>query len=64
MIYIKVFQNFNYIVASKERSQIKCFPNFILILEVRKIEEQRYKLIKVNTLNLTERLGVNGKFSC
>ena len=64
MIYIKVFQNFNYIVVSKERSQIKYFPNFILILEVRKIEEQRYKLIKVNTLNLTERLGVNGKFSC
>ena len=64
MIYIKVFQKFNYIVVSKERSQIKYFPNFILILEVRKIEEQKYKLIKVNTLNLTERLAVNGKFSC
>ena len=60
--YIKVFQSFNYIVVSTERSRKKCLPNFILILEMKKIEEQRYELIEVNRLNLKERLAMNGNF--
>ena len=56
--YIKVFQNFNYLVVSTERSRKKCFPNFILILEMKKIEEQRYELIEVNIrLSIRKLLG-------
>ena len=61
-IYIKVFQNYNYIVVSTEPLRKKYFPNFILILEVKKIEEQWYELIEVNRLNLTERLAMYGNF--
>ena len=61
-IYIKVFQSFNYVVVSTERSRKKYFPNVILIQEIKKIEEQRYELIEVNRLNLTEGLAMNGNF--
>ena len=61
-IYIEVFQNLNYIVVPTERSRKKYFPNFILILEIKKIEEQRYEFIEVNRLNLTKRLAMKINF--
>ena len=61
-IYIEVFQNLNYIVVPMERSRKKYFPNFILILEIKKIEEQRYEFIEVNRLNLTKRLAMKINF--
>ena len=35
-------------------------PRLILILEIKKTDKQKYKLIEVNRLNLTERVAVNG----
>ena len=58
--YIKVIQNLNYIVVSMKRSWKKYL--LILLLEIKKIEEQRYELIEENRLNLTECLAMNGKF--